>query len=353
MGRVTKPSRAIVDWLFTHRRRGRPSAQRESELDALLRDYNASFRGCSDPWGSRDDELVEDAENTFADDSGLRPDETLLQDAAAYEQAKVERQMSFDSDLTKVIRRAEAQGFRHALTSSGHHQFFPPNGGRIITTGGTPGHDNRAWNNFMADLRRVGYQEDEATTSLGEKLSEAMAAQSNGNGVSEAHDAPGPMQIILGALDRHPGGLSLGDLVAIVRSQRPGYPDHGVSGTLSYLKRIGRVESPGRAWWKLAPPQQQAHPTPLPPPLPRAADLAPPATKPVDVTGSSLEQDLLKIDEALAALAKLEGGVKEAVTKALDPALEAIAVIADAVGRARDAIRQVHALREHLEKFKL
>jgi hypothetical protein len=36
--------------------------------------------------------------------------------------------MSQDTDIASVIRKAEAQGFRHSFTSSNHHQFFAPNG---------------------------------------------------------------------------------------------------------------------------------------------------------------------------------------------------------------------------------
>ena len=65
--------------------------------------------------------------------------------------------MSYRGDLRKVIRRAEAQGWRVEKRKE-YFLFFPPD--RSVPparAAGTPG-SQRSLNNFLADLKRKGYR---------------------------------------------------------------------------------------------------------------------------------------------------------------------------------------------------
>lgn len=66
--------------------------------------------------------------------------------------------VSYRSDLRKVCKRAEQQGWRVEKRKE-HWLFFPPDGvtpaARIA---GTPS-SQRSWANFLADLKRKGYRQ--------------------------------------------------------------------------------------------------------------------------------------------------------------------------------------------------
>lgn len=67
--------------------------------------------------------------------------------------------MSYDSDLEKIRKKSEQQGWRYKRTEGGHHQFYSPDKETIVTAAGTPG-DQRGWLNFLADMKRGGYRDD-------------------------------------------------------------------------------------------------------------------------------------------------------------------------------------------------
>lgn len=65
--------------------------------------------------------------------------------------------MSFDGDLKKIRRRAEEQGWRVEKRNE-YWFFWPPDGTTSpARIGGTPS-SQRSWLNFLADLKRKGYQ---------------------------------------------------------------------------------------------------------------------------------------------------------------------------------------------------
>jgi hypothetical protein len=79
--------------------------------------------------------------------------------------------VSYDSDIDKVRKKAEQQGWRYDKTTGGHHRFFSPDKESIVTASGTPG-DQRGWLNFLADMKRAGYKDDFG--ALGVSLGEAL-----------------------------------------------------------------------------------------------------------------------------------------------------------------------------------
>lgn len=66
--------------------------------------------------------------------------------------------MRFSKELRKLIKELEMQGFR--VEDKGTKiMIFPPDPSQpIVGTHKTPS-DHRAWKNFMADLRRVGFKD--------------------------------------------------------------------------------------------------------------------------------------------------------------------------------------------------
>lgn len=59
-------------------------------------------------------------------------------------------------DFQEILRSAKEQGFNVTLTGNNHYQFKAPNGGGIVTGGGTYG-DFRAIRNLVSRLRHVGF----------------------------------------------------------------------------------------------------------------------------------------------------------------------------------------------------
>ncbi len=65
--------------------------------------------------------------------------------------------MSYSGDLRKVIKKAEAQGWR--VEKKKEYWFFYPADKSIAPArvAGTPS-SQRSWVNFLADLKRKGYR---------------------------------------------------------------------------------------------------------------------------------------------------------------------------------------------------
>jgi hypothetical protein len=218
------------------------------------------------------------------------------------------------NDIDDVIKRATAQGWRHTRTNAGHHQFFAPNKHNIVTTGGTPS-DHRAWDNFMADMKRAGYVNG-ATTSLSDALAQARAG--------DAGDADAPVrapnggaklsasQLIVDVLSRHPEGMQVADLTAVVRSARPELSEKITTTSLSQMRLRGTVVNPHRGFWQLT---RDAKPREAPA-APAAESTAVAAASVdlsvagIDTGDEAIDRDLRTIDDALAALAALEDVVR-------------------------------------------
>lgn len=65
--------------------------------------------------------------------------------------------MSFSGDLKKIIKQAEAQGWRVEKRKE-YWFFYPPDGTTApARIAGTPS-SQRSWLNFLADLKRKGYR---------------------------------------------------------------------------------------------------------------------------------------------------------------------------------------------------
>jgi hypothetical protein len=139
--------------------------------------------------------------------------------------------MSRDSDLEKVIKNAQLQGFRYSKTSLGHHQLYAPNGFDIVTHSGTPS-DVRAWDNFLAALKRAGYME---LQTLGDAMPKVEKEKDGGAKLTV-------QQYIIDLLARHPEGMDSANVKIYISTVRPDVGESASSGALSVLQTKGAIK---------------------------------------------------------------------------------------------------------------
>ena len=175
------------------------------------------------------------------------------------------------TDLDHVIREALAQGWQHDLTTRGHHQFFAPNGRDIVVASGTPS-DHRAFNNFMAQMKRKGFVMDRKRTKYGAAKREIVAY-----------------------LKRHEGQeVSREDLKVYLRSVLPGISEITILKNLRAVETVeGVTNTPiGMIYRSI---------TWVTQPTERA-----PEAKLIQTPAIHRDTDEQELDEALEALAKIE-----------------------------------------------
>jgi hypothetical protein len=216
-------------------------------------------------------------------------------------------------DMTRVIRQAQEQGFRYQRTEKNHHQFYAPNGKDIITHSST-GSDVRGDDNFMSDMKRAGYVH--GLNSLAEALQAAGAKPPNGGGKLSV------TQYLVDALARHPEGLVVPDLKAIINSQRPGLNANATYSGLNTLMVKGFVKKLPSGIYKLTdadlssfktsarPARGKTEPHKTTPP--KTNGVHKPTVEIGERTGdATIDADLQALDNALAALAQIEGVVRK------------------------------------------
>jgi hypothetical protein len=220
------------------------------------------------------------------------------------------------ADFDYVIRRAEAQGFRHQKTERGHHQFYAPDGKTIVTCGNMAGVTEwHADENFLADLKRAGYVD--GLTTMGEALETAKAAEKKPNGGATLSVS----QYVIDALSRHEEGRTSAELQAIVQSARPDVGYNAVHSAVSKLTRRGVLERTPTGVYKLTPMDRSGLKF-LAPRLPSTAAKAhvngagPKPAAAVFTAGhrtgdEGVDRDLEVLDRALAALADIESVVRK------------------------------------------
>jgi hypothetical protein len=146
-------------------------------------------------------------------------------------------------------------------------------------------------------------------STLGDAMPVAPRAPNGGAKLSVA-------QYCLDTLARHPDGMDLGDIEAVVRSQRPDVTTNATSAALSNLVARGQARRVGHGRYRLGgeePKTSGAHhpPAAAAGPAPVAVATLPPSPPPAGTTGDEgVDQDLLALDEALAALARIESVVR-------------------------------------------
>jgi hypothetical protein len=209
--------------------------------------------------------------------------------------------MSYDSDIAKIIKNAIAQGFRYSKTTSGHHQFYAPNGHDIVHHSGTPS-DQRGLLNFVAQMKRAGYMELQT-------LGDAMPSEIKLGQLSAT-------QHLIDLLSRHSEGVKSEDAKAYILTARPDLGKSSPSNAIHALLTRGAIKRTpagvlmledvdkaniGRG--KFSQPQASQA---------RQED-SPEYKAPAGIkTGNpSIDKDLKALDEALSALAKIESVVRK------------------------------------------
>lgn len=231
--------------------------------------------------------------------------------------------MSYDSDIDRVRKKAELQGWRYTKSTNGHHQFYSPDKESIVTAAGTPS-DYRGWQNFLSDMKRAGFKWDDFG-SMGQALAEAKE--------KVEPQPPTPLQVAMGKVTNL---LSASDHVYSLLKNNPTKQFH-VQEVLDKVRVVCPSASMGAVSQKLmtmvnkgdalrlghqrsgiyqfklhpvaptSPPPVQATATPTPPPV----EAKPTGSLLGSYTGDeAIDADLRIMDNALGALGQIEEVVK-------------------------------------------
>lgn len=239
--------------------------------------------------------------------------------------------MNYTSEMARIQKNAEAQGWKVKRTTAGHWSFYAPNGEDIVTTAGTPS-DHRGHYNFIARMKKGGYMTTPATTLLGSLLSEAMDNINKDKEEEEEVEVKpvpkGPKisaRLILRDYIRkgEPGRTyMLEELEDVLRVQRPDLGKSSASQSMTALVAEGLICRQGVGMYRLV--QEGSAVAPL------TSQPKPTAKHAVGAhTGdAAIDADLAVLDEIVNTFAKLEG-VLQRTRAALMQAVELKRVLAN------------------------
>lgn len=210
---------------------------------------------------------------------------------------------SYDQDVENVRKKAEKQGWRYLRASNGHHQFYSPDKEHIVTASSTPS-DHRSWDNFIAEMRRCGY--DDSNGPIGLALEEVRAAAA---AVAERKEETTASGLTRAFLRDNPNNVYNVDRIFMhVQAHKPGASRLAVQQALGYMASEGQITRVGRGEyrWTTEPVREKIITT------------APAATESLSLIGQlgeftgdpAIDADLAQLDEALAALGQIEDVVK-------------------------------------------
>lgn len=228
---------------------------------------------------------------------------------------------SYRKDLEALIRRAARQGWRYRRTERGHYQFYAPNGKDIVTTSGTPG-DIRAWSNFMKDMKRAGYDPSPQGQSMADQLAEAMRGTQDDDDVPPPINTPAPAAtptdppaprtaygaVVAAIRDKFAVSngriLTTREVVESVKVRLPDASEHTINSNINRMHEQGEIVRVAVGQYKSRP-TVNLHVDPVPP--------APsfPAVYAATEVAEDATDDERELDEALAALAKIEAVVRK------------------------------------------
>ncbi len=254
--------------------------------------------------------------------------------------------MSYESDIEKLRRSAERQGWRYSKTTRGHHQFYAPNKHDIITFAGTPG-DVRGFTNSVAQMKKCGYIEPNGGPlrhTLGDALQAPQAEPQSAPEVVMsvvsrigAGGRPRIPALVIEYLDTHKDRTFTPDEIALhVVALRPGTDQLIIKQECSRICKEGRIRR--GAYGEYASnhyrsTQELRQPPALPPPPapPPTQTPPPPDAVAAPATVENIDDDIAQLDAALAALGTIEAVVR----------------------RNRDVMKQFKELKAMLDKFGL
>jgi hypothetical protein len=225
-----------------------------------------------------------------------------------------------------LVELAKAQGWEHSKTSGGHHRLVSPDG-KIVGMSGTPS-DWRSVKNFRGQLKRAGLKafvpvivKEKQTVTVHQMKPETIAIMSQpvadlasvtkkkkqSSTRGHLHDV---LIKLMTELDQ-PEGLGTDDLSKPLRAIFPDMPANGVSSCLSYWAKRGLLTKLRYARYRLTSlmPAQAVEPAPGAPII--SAPATPPPAPTTSIMDVDVEDDIRKLDEALAALATIDSIVRK------------------------------------------
>lgn len=226
-------------------------------------------------------------------------------------------------ETKSLVDLAKEQGWEHSRTSGGHHRLVSPLG-RIVMMSGTPS-DYRAVKNFRAQLKRSGLYPRTITVTVKKERQNVTvheipqptiaimakpleSAPKTGGGSS---DVRGHLLEVLLPLMRRidkPEGITVNELREPLLAAFPTIVIKSLASTLSYHATRKTLTKVGHGRYRLAElvgaPVAGA-PISAPPGMPSVPSTA------VSVADMDVEEDIRILDEALAALAKIDQVVRK------------------------------------------
>lgn len=228
-------------------------------------------------------------------------------------------------DTKSLIELAKQQGWEHSKTTGGHHRLVSPTG-NIVGMSGTPS-DYRSVKNFRMQLKRAGLKpyiipvtvkKEKQNVTTHEIPKETLVIMSQppvdppvkkrgGGGPSEARGRVKEVLVpLMRKLDK-PEGVGADDvrpeLMAAFPTMRPG----GISSLLSYYVKMKLLVKLSYSRYRLAELAGRAEVSVNLPavPISTAAAAAP------TLGDTEIEEDIRKLDEALAALVQIDSIVRK------------------------------------------
>lgn len=214
-----------------------------------------------------------------------------------------------------LIELAKNQGWEYSKTSSGHHRLVSPQG-RIVMNSGTPS-DYRSVKNFRAELKRWGLKPRTIPVIVKERqnvtvheipkptiaiLAAPLPPEKKSRRTSDVRGhLLGTLIPLMRKLDK-PEGITVDELRPDLLVAFPNLVISSLASTLSYHASRKTLVRTGHGRYRLAELAGKLPATPPTSPQPSTA---------VSVADVDVEEDIRILDEALAALAKIDQVVRK------------------------------------------
>lgn len=217
---------------------------------------------------------------------------------------------NYDRDIDELRKHAVAQGWRYDTANTGHHRFYGPDKHTIVTFASTPS-DWRGYQNSLSEMKRAGYRPPNGSYTP-PTLADAMPKRPQAEPTHAEKETAGRGEVLNAVLAtfRNNAGRAL-DLDTIAIQARTLVPITTRDSVQQTLIRItgkdfhdGTIQRMERGMYKWRPKVEP------PPPPPTPAPVAPPVQAAPPTEPGSVDDDIAELDEALAALGRIESLVR-------------------------------------------
>lgn len=218
--------------------------------------------------------------------------------------------VSAHGDLMKLIRRAEQQGFRHVILSNNHHRFYSPDGETIVQCSSTV-RDGAWWHKFIREMIVAGYRVNDelikeqgmngATTNLGDAMREAQESPP----VPKVRRRGDVSNTAMDYFRSHPDKvISVHELMSILRARLGDVHENAGWSWINRMVLSRKIQKRDRGTYQWV--SDRALPVPS---LVQPRGTGSPA--PVADPDGYIDADERELDEALAALGRIEAVVRK------------------------------------------